>query len=189
MAIRYSWDVELGTRGSSFMVEAWAKDITLGVISSWTIFEAMSLDDITEIGSIDRDKKLYSSLRHANVKKSGRWGGTSKEEWEGAAHEIGRKPGNVVSWKTMFKEVRNDRSKQEPMATKNLYYLAQFERKIPWKWVKYICDLLELEDWITRSMALKTPYYERSYVPHPKIRMLKPSPPVWLDLKIGPLSR
>lgn len=54
------------------MVEAWAKDITLGVISSWTIFEAMSLDDITEIGSIDRDKKLYSSLRHANVKKSGR---------------------------------------------------------------------------------------------------------------------
>lgn len=63
MAIRYSRDVELGTRGWSFMVEAWAKDITLGVISSWTIFEAMSLDDITEIGSIDRDKKLYSNLR------------------------------------------------------------------------------------------------------------------------------
>lgn len=63
MVIRYLRDVELGIRGWSFMVEVWVKDIILGVISSWTIFEVMSLDDIIEIGSIDRDKKFYSNFR------------------------------------------------------------------------------------------------------------------------------
>lgn len=54
------------------MFKAWARDIIWRVVSIWVIIKAVSLDNITQIVSIDRDR---SSTRipagHSGARKSG----------------------------------------------------------------------------------------------------------------------